>query len=73
LAASGRLRTVTFVLRAGLRPCDGTCGLLDPLTNTCRTPLQLTPGPWDVRVTRHTGQPCEITVCGPGYAAPARS
>lgn len=61
-----------YVLHAGLRPCDGSCDNLDPLTDVCQTNLTLIPGPWDVRVTFHTGRSCAIKVTGPGYAAPAR-
>ena len=54
-----------YTLRAGERPCDGSCTVLDPLTDDCSTRLRVASGPVRVRVLQRVGKPCELTVAAP--------
>ena len=49
-----------YVLRAGLRPCSGSCDFLGPRTDSCRDELTVE-GEVDVHVRLTTGRACTIS------------
>lgn len=51
-----------YTLSAAVLPCDGSCGVLDPPTDSCELPLVMAGrGPTHLTVTFHDGQACTIT------------
>ncbi len=50
----------TYILRAGLRPCDGSCDYLDSRTASCSDQL-FVDGQIDVQVRLTAGRPCRVT------------
>jgi hypothetical protein len=51
----------TYTLHAGQRPCDGNCGYLDPITDTCERQLTLA-SDLTVHVAFTVASPCRISL-----------
>ena len=54
------VRPGTYRLDAGVRPCDGNCGYLDALTDTCSAQVHVTDAPVTLTVRWRVGEPCQI-------------